>query len=328
MKIGIVNPTPDNLKRIFFLSENNFLRSEIELCGIYHESQSDLISLTREFIVKEACEDFELMIAKGEFDLNSLMQKNECVSSFKHIFDNTDGLFFMGGDDFSPSLYGEDTFFTTELIDYERNWEISFLYHLIGNSEQNNSASFLKQRPCYFILGICFGMQSMNLVNGGDVWQDIPYQLYGLSSYEAVLKQDGQLQHKNYWQKVHAEKIELSRLHFHNIAIKKASFLDFSDSLCEALVTSTHHQSVRNVGVDFDVIATSLDGKVVEAIQHKYYKNVIGLQFHPEFSELFTENASFKISPEQTVSLDENQHSFLNCLWKRISNSIISSKCS
>ena len=41
-------------------------------------------------------------------------------------------------------------------------------------------------------------------------------------------------------------------------------------------------------GQNLVVIATSLDGKVVEGLQHKIFKEVVGVQFHPERATLYT----------------------------------------
>jgi glutamine amidotransferase len=50
---------------------------------------------------------------------------------------------------------------TTELIPNERNWELSFLFHLLGGSQNNGFIPLLEQKPDYLILGICLGMQLM-----------------------------------------------------------------------------------------------------------------------------------------------------------------------
>jgi putative glutamine amidotransferase len=49
------------------------------------------------------------------------------------------------------------------------------------------------------------------------------------------------------------------------------------------LVLSSHHQMASSLGKGWRIIATSLDGKVIEAIEHSKYPNALGVQFHPEY---------------------------------------------
>ena len=46
-------------------------------------------------------------------------------------------------------------------------------------------------------------------------------------------------------------------------------------------------QMVDKLGEGIKIAATSLDGKVVEAIEHRKYPSVLGVQFHPEFPILW-----------------------------------------
>ena len=50
----------------------------------------------------------------------------------------------------------------------------------------------------------------------------------------------------------------------------------------QPLVYSNHHQALEKIGKGFVVGATSLDGKIIESIHHNTYRNVLGVQFHPE----------------------------------------------
>jgi hypothetical protein len=58
-----------------------------------------------------------------------------------------------------------------------------------------------------------------------------------------------------------------------------------------------------------------MDGKIVEGIEHKLYKNVIGCQFHPEFDTLWDRETSVQVDPEDEPTslraiLDTNPPSF------------------
>ncbi|MBM3311724.1 MAG: hypothetical protein FJY80_09465, partial [Candidatus Aminicenantes bacterium] len=63
-------------------------------------------------------------------------------------------------------------------------------------------------------------------------------------------------------------------------------------------VMSAHHQSAGRLGKGFRPAAMSLDKKVVEAIDHEAYPNVLGVQFHPEFPMLWETEPRYKIAPE------------------------------
>jgi len=321
IKLGLVNPTPKNLKKILFLKENNLIKIDsLEIIGIYHESQTRLIEWTNEFIAKDNIANISVLTIKNTIQLDSLFCINNCSNEFEKIFLETDGLIFLGGADISPSLYGEKTFLTTELIPNERNWEISFLFHLLGGIQNKDFKPLLEQRPDYLILGICLGMQEMNVACGGTLYQDIPFQIYKKKTYESIINQDSEKQHKNYQSKINNLEEENSILHFHHLQIKNNSILDFNLSI-KLLVTSIHHQSVNKLGKDFQVIATSLDKKVIEAISNVKYKNVYGIQFHPEFSILYKQH-QYKNSKNQTVTFNNSDKLFHEYFWRDFSNKL------
>lgn len=99
------------------------------------------------------------------------------------------------------------------------------------------------------ILGICGGMQSINVYYGGSLFQDMPGH---------------NLNNKT-----------------HTIDIVKDSFLaDVYGSSCIS-VNSYHHQSVNMVAPSFKVTSLSPDG-VIESIERH---NIIGVQWHPEIMQ-------------------------------------------
>ncbi len=52
-------------------------------------------------------------------------------------------------------------------------------------------------------------------------------------------------------------------------------------------VATAHHQAIAKLGAGLRVTATSLDGKIVEAVEHTRFANVLGIQFHPERHTLY-----------------------------------------
>jgi putative glutamine amidotransferase len=68
------------------------------------------------------------------------------------------------------------------------------------------------------------------------------------------------------------------------------------------LVHSYHHQALEKLGKNFVVVATSIDGKIVEAIRHNTFPNVLGVQFHPENYQLYQAGEkNYKFSPADSV---------------------------
>ncbi|MCI8444083.1 MAG: gamma-glutamyl-gamma-aminobutyrate hydrolase family protein [Clostridia bacterium] len=97
------------------------------------------------------------------------------------------------------------------------------------------------------ILGICGGLQTLNVYFGGDLNQNI-------------------LNHK------------LIDGSMHKVKIAPNSFLSEVYNQEEIEVNSYHRQAIRKLAPNFDIIAVSEDG-IIEAIGDK---NIIGVQWHPE----------------------------------------------
>ena len=156
-----------------------------------------------------------------------------------------DGLILSGGGDPDPNLYGEDCLQELGDITPERDtFELAIL------------EEFLKTKKP--ILGICRGLQLMNVFYGGTLYQDIKYV-------------DTNIQHKQKW---------LADLPTHNINILENNIL-FEIFGKKARTNSFHHQMIKDLGRELTSIATANDG-VIEAIQNKNYPFFYGVQWHPE----------------------------------------------
>ena len=171
------------------------------------------------------------------------------------IINNISGLVLSGGVDIDPKYYGE--------INSGKSVEIS---DFLDKCEKEVIRIALESDIP--VLGICRGMQALNVFCGGSLIQDIP------SESESVL--------------IH--RLIKPDIAFHKITLEKSSPLSDIMGFGEHVVNSYHHQAIKNLAPEFSVCATAEDG-IIEAIYHKNKKFVLGIQWHPERDhEIATEN--------------------------------------
>ena len=111
------------------------------------------------------------------------------------------------------------------------------------------------------VLGICGGMQVMNVALGGSLFQDIPSQV------------TNPLQHR---QPTHATTLS------HSVAVAPNTLLQRIVHTAVLQVNSSHHQSVKHVASSLVASAASADG-IVEAVESPAQRFFLGIQWHPEF---------------------------------------------
>lgn len=151
-----------------------------------------------------------------------------------------DGLVLVGGADVPPSAYGETPHETVRPLTGQR-WDF----------ERKLIASWLaSDKP---ILGVCLGMQFVNVVSGGSLIQDIPSEV------------GSEVNHRAY----------------HRVRIEPGSSLATILGASEARVLSRHHQAVDDVGANLRVMAWSADG-VQEAMERIEGGFGLFVQWHPE----------------------------------------------
>lgn len=157
-----------------------------------------------------------------------------------------DGIVVSGGADIDPHFYGESVHGGCgPLIPEVDQYDIE-VFHL---AEEMHIP----------VLGICKGIQAMNVAFGGTLYQDLLTEREG--SYQHTQKT-----YRNY--------------PTHDLYVEKDSFLyPVLSSRCR--VNSFHHQAVRDVANGFRVIARSEEG-VIEGIQKEEGSFMVGVQFHPE----------------------------------------------
>jgi len=173
-----------------------------------------------------------------------ITSREEVAAAYIH---KIDALIMTGGIDVNPFLYGEELTGETEVPFIERD---TFDFMLI-------KAALNKNIP---ILGICRGMQIMNVYLGGSLHQDIKY--YGDTNIQHVQRSD------------HHEPV-------HFVDVEKDS------ALCTLIgekqkVNSVHHQCIKELGSGLRASAVSSSDKIIEAYESVNENKILGIQWHPE----------------------------------------------
>ena len=158
-----------------------------------------------------------------------------------------DGIIFTGGPDVRPELFGETIIPSCGAINDERDaFEIK-LYKMAMDADKS-------------ILGVCRGVQVMNIAEGGNIYQDIYSQAQTSLVHHTL---DGK-------RALHAVKLTDKSV------LNKIKF-----STDNFTVNSYHHQSVKDLACGYEAIAYSEDG-LIEAIYMPSRRFVAGVQWHPE----------------------------------------------
>ena len=163
-----------------------------------------------------------------------------------------DGIIFSGGGDLDPAYYGQALLSGQPAMDIER---------ISPDRDRSDlllmNAAISADMPT---LGICRGMQVMNVAAGGSLIQDIPLQVE-----TAVV-------HRDPLRKV---------MVYHPISIKAGTQISAMLGSTELSVNSWHHQGILELGTGLTPTAWSSDG-LIEAFEMVDRKYMIGVQFHPE----------------------------------------------
>lgn len=301
--IVLTNPTVSNIKTIQYLVNAELLdikEKKMKFVGVYFDDQKYDFTQTKNYIEEQQLENYYLHEIKGELNEKNLFENNDCSAQLKIVFNNSIGVFFFGGPDIPPGIYGEEN--TRSFVtDPERHYfETTFLYHLLGGNQNSNYQAFLSECPNYLVTGFCLGMQTMNVATGGTLIQDIPSEIYGAENAEETVALGRTNLHRNYWQNILKDSL-LMGINLHTIQFSENPFFTKAIHVpqrWEPRIYSSHHQAAEKLGKGMVVTAYSPDGKIIEGLAHKTYPNVFAVQFHPEVPGLYENLYVRKFHPE------------------------------
>ena len=176
-----------------------------------------------------------------------LLPCNSDKSNCKQIVEMLDGLLAPGGHDIALLLYGEEELEVCgKYTRYEDEYDMELIKEAVAQGKP--------------VFAICRGMQVVNALYGGTLYQDIPTQ---------------------YSREIIHTRINPEEENFHIVTIEKDSHLAKVLGQTEkVLVNTSHHQAVKDVATGFKVTAKAPDG-TIEAMENED-ASVLCVQWHPE----------------------------------------------
>lgn len=175
-----------------------------------------------------------------------------------------DGLLLSGGTDINPMLFNEEPHaYLGEVSPSRDSIELELVRQMLKTGKP--------------ILGICRGLQILNVAVGGSVYQDLHKQNEGPI-----------LQHLQKAPNTHPS---------HYVEVEKGSLLESLAGGERIQVNSYHHQSLKVVPPVFKVTGMANDG-IIEAIESTNQQFILGVQWHPELLSVKGDAVSLRIFEE------------------------------
>lgn len=170
--------------------------------------------------------------------------------ALRAIFERLDGLCLAGGGDVAPAYYTEEPHPALGTVDTLRDaTELTLARWALA-----------ADLP---VLGICRGIQLLNVAAGGSLYQDLPAQLPDAGRHDFKLSESP-------WERP-----------VHRVRMAVDSQLPGIFGTHELMTNSFHHQAVKRPADGFPAVAWADDG-VIEAIEHRSRRFAVGIQWHPE----------------------------------------------
>jgi putative glutamine amidotransferase len=172
--------------------------------------------------------------------------------TLRHIYEQLDAVFLTGGVDVDPAAYGEERHEMCDRSDPARDWaEIHLVRWALAD-----------RKP---ILGVCRGIQMINVACGGSLYQHVPAQM------PRAIKHDYFPTNTNYTRDYLA----------HSVRVDPESRLARILGGAEVQVNSMHHQGIKRLGASLRPSAFAPDG-LIEGVEGRAGQYLMAVQWHPE----------------------------------------------
>lgn len=176
-----------------------------------------------------------------------LLDNDADIRSLVNAFD---GFLFPGGQDVDPALYGAPTFDCCNEICSQRDHMDTVLFDAVMQAD----------KP---VLGICRGLQYINVALGGTLYQDLCTQRSDKRPIQ------------------HSQKSIFTQP-VHKVTIQEDSQLFNIYGEREIRVNSMHHQGIADPAPGINAAAVAEDG-LIEGIEVDGMRFGVAVQWHPEF---------------------------------------------
>ena len=184
------------------------------------------------------------------------------LTAVEEIAAGLDGFLLSGGGDLDPALFGQRATAALGAVTPRRyDFELALTRYVMQETE----------KP---VLGICRGIQVMNVAMGGTLHIDLP--------------SDGKL--------CHSLTMYPRNVRTHDIKILSGTRLEAIMEGRQGSVNSFHHQAIQQIADCFAVSAVSADDDVVEAVELPGDRFAVGVQWHPEELTEFPEARALFLS--------------------------------
>ena len=176
-----------------------------------------------------------------------MLPLNADEATLAALVERLDGFLMAGGPDAAPAYYGEAEIASVNEICPERDAAETALLRLLWEAD----------KP---VFGICRGLQMMNILRGGTLYQDIPTQHPSDVNHRMAAPYDRTV---------------------HSVTILRDSPLFALFGTETAGVNSSHHQAIKKLSSDLKPMAVAPDG-LIEAIHAPCKRFFWAVQWHPE----------------------------------------------